>query len=66
MKAGDIVSTPRFCNVTIEEVFDTKLELLAAGYTEPTYYKGTEYDVRGKSLDEYHMQFAAARRKEDE
>lgn len=61
MKIGDKVSTPRFCTVRIEEIFETKKEARAAGYTEPTYYEG-EYDVRGKSLDMYHMVFAAVKK----
>lgn len=59
MKAGDTVYTPRFCTVIIKEVFENKEEAFANGYTEPTYYDSDEYDVRGNSIDMYHMQFAA-------
>ena len=61
MKKGDRIYTPRFCTVQIEEVFESRSEASAAGYTEPTYYEG-EYGVAGKSLDMYHMQFAAYRK----
>lgn len=61
MRIGDKVFTPRFCTVRIEEIFETGKEARAAGYTEPTYYEG-EYDVRGKSLDMYHMVFAAVKK----
>lgn len=62
MKPGDRVYTPRFCTVRIEEVFETAKEARAAGYTEPTYYEGA-FDVRGKSVDMYHMVFAAVKEK---
>ena len=58
MKKGDLVFTPRFCTVRIEEVFESAKAAADAGYTEPTYYQG-EYGVAGKSIDEYHMVFAA-------
>lgn len=61
MKKGDRVYTPRFCNVTIKEVFESESEARENGYTEPTYYKG-DYVVLGKSIDMYHMVFAAAKR----
>lgn len=63
MKTGDRVYTPRFCNVQINEVFDSRESCFKAGYIEPTYYNG-EYDIRGKSIDMYHMVFAAYRKEE--
>lgn len=63
LEAGSRVNTPRFCTVTLEAVYDTKSEAYAAGYKEPTYYSDPEYEVVGKSLDMYHMQFAAYRKK---
>ena len=59
MKTGDKVYTPRFCTVTIEEVFDTRAEAWEAGYKEPTHYHKDGYGVAGKSLDMYHMEFSA-------
>lgn len=60
IRKGDYVYTPRFCTVKIAEIFESEKEAAEHGYTEPTYYKG-EYDVLGKSLDMYHMIFAAAK-----
>ena len=57
---GDIIRTPRFLNVKIEEVFESPEKARAAGYTEPTHFADEHYEVLGKSLDMYHMAFAAA------
>ena len=38
MKIGDRVRTPRFCTVTIKEIFENRKQATAAGYTEPTHY----------------------------
>lgn len=59
MQEGDWIYTPRFCTVKIKEVFADKTDARSAGYTEPTYYENPEYGVAGKSLDMYHMEFAA-------
>ena len=40
MKIGDSVYTPRFCTVRIKAIFENEVEARAAGYCEPTYYKG--------------------------
>lgn len=58
MKIGDSVYTPRFCTVQISAIFASEAEARAAGFYEPTYYKG-EYIILGKVLDMYHMEFAA-------
>ena len=58
MKIGDFVYTPRFCTVRISAAFATEAEARAAGFCEPTYYKGNHI-ILGKSLDVYHMEFAA-------
>ena len=58
MKVGDSVYTPRFCTVQIVTIFESEAEARMAGYCEPTYYEG-EYTILGKSLDMYHMEFAA-------
>ena len=58
MKIGDSVYTPRFCTVRIKAIFATEAEAHAVGYCEPTYYKG-DHIILGKSLDMYHMEFAA-------
>lgn len=62
MKKGERVMTPRFLTVKIEEIYETEKELKEAGYTEPTHLQDDNYVVRGKSLDLYHMQFAAAKK----
>ena len=63
MKKGARVETPRFCTVKIEEVFETRTEAMVAGFTEPTFYEDSKYGILGKSLDQYHMEFAAFRKK---
>lgn len=59
MKKGDYVHTPRFLTVRIEEVYDSEAQARTAGYKEPTHYENAEYGILGKSLDLYHMEFAA-------
>ena len=66
MKVGEKIWTPRFCSVEIAEVFDSEEELREAGYTEMTYLKNDNYIVLGKSVDLYHMEFAAAEYKNNE
>ena len=61
MKKGDRVYTPRFCTVKISEIFADKEEAEKAGFTEPTYYEG-DFEIRGRSMDLYHMEFAAYRK----
>ena len=62
MKAGDWIETPRFSGVRIEAVYDSKEEAYTNGFTEPTYYEDSEgYEILGKALDMYHMEFAAVR-----
>lgn len=60
MKQGDYVKTPRFGSVKLEAVFGSEAEANAAGYMETTHYwDDPEYGVVGKSIDLYHMEFAA-------
>ncbi|NBK19627.1 hypothetical protein [Anaerotruncus sp. 1XD42-93] len=58
MKIGDSVYTFRFCTVRIKAIFENEAEARAAGFCEPTYYEG-DHTILGKSLDTYHMEFAA-------
>lgn len=58
---GDIVFTPRFCNVEISAVFADKDMARACGFTEPTFFIGN-YKVFGKSIDVNHMIFAAVKK----
>ena len=60
MRIGDRVETPRFCTVTIAEIFDDQETAYKAGFQEPSYYKG-DFEIYGKSLDQYHMVFAAVK-----
>lgn len=62
MNIGDRIFTPRFCTVTIKEMFPDRQSATEQGYTEPTYYEHPEYKVVGKSLGMYRMQFAAYRK----
>ena len=59
METGKYIYTPRFCRVKIKEIFDSPREAMEAGYTEPTHYHKDGWTVLGKSLDMYHMEFAA-------
>ena len=58
MRIGDSVCTPRFCTVRIKAIFENEAEARAAGFCEPTYYKG-DHIILGKSLDMFHMESAA-------
>ena len=55
---GDYVETPRFLRCRISEVFDTHDEAFAAGFNEPTHYRGA-FQVRGKFIGMNRMIFAA-------
>ena len=59
MRVGEYVDTPRFCKVEIAHIYEDERAAREDGYTEPTYYENPAYGVRGKSLDRYHMLFAA-------
>lgn len=59
IKVGTLIRTPRFCTVKISAVFDDEREARVCGYTEPTYYEGSDCIVLGKSIGMYHMEFAA-------
>lgn len=60
MEKGDYVRTLRFGTVKIEEIFESRREAERAGYTETAHYwDDPVYGISGKSLDMYHMQFAA-------
>lgn len=62
MNKGEYVYTPRFCGVKISEVFQTKDEAKRAGFTELTHYDNPNFGVLGRSIDMYHMDFAAYRK----
>ena len=62
IKTGDYIRTPRFLQVCINEVIKCKKEMWQAGYTEPTHYRNDEWEINGKSIDMYHMKFAACRK----
>jgi len=62
IKTGDYIRTPKFLQVRINEVFKSKEEMQQAGYTETTHYRNNEWEIRGKSIDLYHMKFAACRK----
>ncbi len=59
IKVGSRVYTPRFCTVIVNQVFDTKEEAFNNGFKEPTYWDDPEYEIRGKSIKENTMIFAA-------
>ena len=59
IKIGTRLETPRFCTVKISALFETEQDARSAGYTEPTHLYDLPYKVVGKSIDMYHMKFAA-------
>lgn len=59
VKVGDYINTPRFCTVKIAEVFASEAEAHSHGYSISSYYRGDDCTIWGKSLDLYHMRFAA-------
>lgn len=63
MKKGDMVYTPRFCTVKINEVYEDAHQAYADGYYEPTHYdKDPEYKILGKHTGTNLMVFAAVRK----
>ena len=58
MKIGDHVYTPRFCSVTIKEVFNSRNEAVDAGYKEPTHYHKNGWT---KVYKPNYMYFAAVK-----
>ena len=65
MTKGFSVMTPRFGMVKIAEIFENEDAARRAGYTETTHYwDDPEFGVYGKSIDMYHMQFAAFKKEE--
>lgn len=62
MKKGDMIYTPRFCAVEINEVYEDAHQAYMDGYKEPTHYNHPEYAVLGKNTSLNHMVFAAVRK----
>lgn len=62
MELGTIVSTPRFCTVTISAIFEHSEDAIKCGYIEPTHTQLPEWEIKGKSIDMYHMEFAAIKK----
>lgn len=62
MKIGDWIDTPRFCKVKIKDIFDDIDKCYQAGYIEPTYYKGYDYEILGKIIGLNRMTFAAVQK----
>jgi hypothetical protein len=62
MKLGDRVATPRFLRVRIAAMFES-IELAEnCGFTESTDFRDETYHIRGKSVGENKMVFAAINR----
>lgn len=62
IKVGDMIRTPRFLNVSIEEVLNRQ-EAREKGYTEPTHYRDNpDYDILGKSIGINCMVFGAVKK----
>ena len=63
IRVDDLVFTPRFCTVRITRIFNSRCEAIREGFSEPTHYHKDGYGILGKSLDLYHMEFAAVKEK---
>lgn len=61
MTIGDKIYTPRFCTVTIQDIYSDKLSACEAGYTEPTHYSKDGYTILGKSTGINKMIFAGVK-----
>ncbi len=59
---GDIAMTPRFLNVRIAAIFESVELADSCGFTEGTDFRNEEYHIRGKSIGENRMLFAAVKR----
>lgn len=57
IKVGTLIWTPRFCTVKISAVFDDEREARVCGYTEPTYYEGSDCIVLGKAIQSTYNDF---------
>ncbi|SFY11471.1 hypothetical protein [Ruminococcus sp. XPD3002] len=62
MELGTRIVTPRFCTVTISAIFENPEDAVKCGYTEPTHAILPDWDIKGKSIDIYHMEFAAIKK----
>ena len=62
MEIGKYVSTPRFCTVRISAIFENPEDAVKCGYVEPTHTNMDGWEIKGKSLDIYHMEFAAIKK----
>lgn len=62
MELGTTIYTPRFCNVIISAIFEHPEDAVKSGYIEPTHTNIPDWEIRGRSLDMYHMEFAAIKK----
>jgi hypothetical protein len=62
IKLGDTVETPRFLKVKIAAMFSSEELARESGFTEPTHFRDEDYYIRGKSIGENRMIFAAVKR----
>lgn len=62
MKIGEYINTPRFLKVKIAAIYERKNIARLDGYTEPTHYDNSEWDILGKHTGVNQMIFAAVRK----
>lgn len=62
MELGTRIVTPRFCTVMISAIFENPEDAEKCGYTVPTHAVLPDWDIKGKSIDMYHMEFAAIKK----
>lgn len=62
IKLGDKVNTPRFLTVRIAAMFENVELAESCGFTNTTDFRDEEYHIRGKSIGENRMLFAAVKR----
>ncbi len=62
IQLGDKVQTPRFLQVRIAAMFENIELAESCGFTEPTHFTDEDYHIRGKSIGDNRMLFAAVKR----
>lgn len=62
MEIGKVIRTPRFCTVRISAIFENPEDARECGYVETTHTEMNGWDIKGKSIDMYHMEFAAIKK----
>lgn len=62
IKLGDNIETPRFLTVRIAAMFESVELAEDCGFTNGTDFRDSDYHIRGKSIGNNRMLFAAVKR----